>query len=70
VTSVKLDGRAVVVISTLTKADKKTTLAICEAAYKAAKESKTDFLSVEVRSAADNTLAHRNDKYGPAACEN
>lgn len=71
VTSIKLDGRAVVVATTLTKADKKTTVAICEAAYKAAKDTKTDFLGIAVRSADNSTtLANRNDKFGPAKCEN
>lgn len=70
VKSIQLDGSAVIVISNLTKSDKTTTRAICEAAYKAAKDSKVEFLGIAVRSADDSTLAHRNDKYGPAACEN
>ncbi|MFD8496229.1 hypothetical protein [Amycolatopsis sp. NPDC059657] len=70
VTLVELDGAAVIVMSTLTKKDKTTTVAICEAAHESAKASKVDFYSVTVRSAEDRALAYQNDKYGPEKCQN
>ncbi|WP_370942578.1 hypothetical protein AB5J62_26200 [Amycolatopsis sp. cg5] len=70
ITLVKLDGAAVIVMSTLTKKDKTTTVAICEAAHESAKASKVDFYSVTVRSAEDRALAYQNDKYGPEKCQN
>ncbi|WP_410591121.1 hypothetical protein [Amycolatopsis sp. lyj-23] len=70
VSAVKLDGKAVIVWSTFTKTDKAATVAACEAATKAARDTKTDFQSVAVRSADDSTLAHQNEKYGPKQCEN
>ncbi|MFE0020501.1 hypothetical protein [Amycolatopsis sp. NPDC059021] len=70
VSGIKLDGRGVIVTSALTKADKATSKSICEAALKVAKDTKTDFQSVAVRSADDSTLAHQNEAYGPKRCEN
>ncbi|MFF0144653.1 hypothetical protein [Amycolatopsis sulphurea] len=70
VTEIKLDGEAVIVTTTLTKAEKAATLAACEAGRKAASDAQVNFQSVSVRSADDRTLAHQNEKYGPKNCEN
>ncbi|MEV6908060.1 hypothetical protein [Amycolatopsis sp. NPDC051071] len=69
VSQITLDGRAVIVATSLTKTDKAASTAVCEAALKAAKDTKVDFQSVAVRSADDRTLAHQNQG-GPTQCEN
>ncbi|RSN58864.1 hypothetical protein DMH01_22930 [Amycolatopsis sp. WAC 04182] len=70
VSQITVDGRAVIVATSLTKTDKAASTAVCEAALKAAKDTKTDFQSVAVRSADDRTLAHQNETAGPKQCEN
>jgi len=70
VSGIKLDGRAVIVATSLTKADKVTAKAVCEGALKTAKDTGTDFASVAVRSADDRTLAHQNEAAGQKQCEN
>ncbi|MGW4829509.1 hypothetical protein ACWEOG_18140 [Amycolatopsis japonica] len=69
VSQITLDGRAVIVATSLTKTDKAASVAVCQAALKAAKDTATDFQSVAVRSADDRTLAHQNQG-GPTQCEN
>jgi hypothetical protein len=65
---VQLDGRAVIVWTTLVEEDA-TAREVCEAAYAAAGKSRVDFQSVAVRSADDSTLAHRNELAGDVACQ-
>lgn len=69
VTSVKLDGRAVVVVTSLTEAETDTALAVCEAAYSAGQTAAVDMASVAVRTADDSSLAWRNIAAGHTACQ-
>lgn len=70
VSSVKLDGKGIVVLTTLTDADTDTALAVCEAAYSAGETSGVDFVSVGVRTAdGGSTLASRNKLAGHVSCQ-
>lgn len=67
VTSVDLDGRAVVGRSTLEKGDQ-AAVSACEALRSSAAKSAVDFQSVAVRDARDRTLAHWSRLAGDSAC--
>jgi hypothetical protein len=56
-------------VRTRATGEKPTALAICEAAYDVARSSQWDFQSVNVRSADDSMLAHRNELSGDVACQ-
>jgi hypothetical protein len=67
--SVQLDGRAVIVRTTLSAGEEATARKVCEAAYIVASASKVVFQSVAVRTADDSTLAHRSKLSGDVACK-
>jgi hypothetical protein len=69
VDNVQLDGRAVIVRTTLGEGEEATARKVCEAAYLVASASKVVFQSVAVRTADDSTLAHRSKLSGDAACK-
>jgi hypothetical protein len=65
---VQLDGRAVIVRTTLKQGDEATARKVCEAAYAAAGASKVVFQSVAVRTVDGSTLAQRSRLSGDIAC--
>lgn len=65
---VQVDGRAVIVRTTLKGGDEATARKVCEAAYAAASASKVVFQSVAVRTTDGSTLAHRSRLSGDIAC--
>jgi hypothetical protein len=67
--SVQLDGRAVIVRTTLGEGEEATARKVCEAAYVVASASKVVFQSVAVRTSDDATLAHRSKLSGDIACK-
>ena len=70
VKSVELDGKAVIVWTTLGESDADTALSMCEAAYSAGETSGTDFVSVAVRTEDNSTtLASRNKLANHTACQ-
>jgi len=71
VRSLTVDGKAVVVTSSLTKAEPVDALAVCEAASTVAKISGQGYTSVTVRTAdGGTTLAHLDELNSDAACRN
>jgi hypothetical protein len=66
--SVQLDGRAVIVRTTLSEGEEATARKVCEAAYLVASTTKLVFQSVAVRTADDSTLAQRSKLSGDIAC--
>ncbi|MCP3800218.1 hypothetical protein NLX83_13210 [Allokutzneria sp. A3M-2-11 16] len=69
VTSARLDGRAVLVVTSLTKTDKATAVKVCDAAFVTAKSTVPDLVSVTVRTATDNSIAWANTMRGDTACK-
>jgi hypothetical protein len=67
--SVQLDGRAVIVRTTLSEGEEATARKVCEAAYVVASASKLVFQSVAVRTSDDSTLAQRSKLSGDIACQ-
>ncbi|AHH97290.1 hypothetical protein BC739_008039 [Kutzneria viridogrisea] len=68
VKAVSVDGKGVLVRTMLDKGDTATALAMCEAAYQAARTAGADFVSVTVRSSGDSSIASRNELRKDAAC--
>lgn len=66
---VLLDGRAVIVRTSLGEGEEATARKVCEAAYAVASASKIVFQSVAVRTADDATLAARSKLAGDVACQ-
>ncbi|MEU5693890.1 hypothetical protein [Actinosynnema sp. NPDC020468] len=68
VTSAELDGKAVIIRTTFTKAEAVDAVPVCEAGRATAGRVGADFVSVTVRTADDASIAAWNKLRGDTAC--
>ncbi|WP_030432649.1 hypothetical protein [Allokutzneria albata] len=69
VTSARLEGRAVLVVTSLAKTDKATAVKICDIPFTVAKPTVPDLVWVTARTATDSSIARANTMRGDTACK-